>query len=256
MVIDSKPGVMSNDLYSSDDELELRKNLYKLFSETPVPPAQIMSNLGLFFDSKILSRILYMNFIYEKILSTQGVVMEFGTNWGQNTSLFSLLRSIYEPFNRHRKIIGFDTFSGFPNIDKKDGNSNLMKKGNLTLPDGYADYLSKILENQEKLNPLSHIKKHELCVGDASVELEKYLKREPHTIIALAYFDFDIYEPTKKCLELIKDRITKGTVLAFDELNDPDSPGETTALKEVFGLQNISLRKYQYCSRVSYFILE
>jgi len=36
--------------------------------------------------------------------------------------------------------------------------------------------------------------------GDASVEM-KYLYDNPETIIALAYFDFDLYQPTKKCLE-------------------------------------------------------
>jgi hypothetical protein len=72
----------------------------------------------------------------------------------------------------------------------------------------------------------------------------------------LAYFDFDLYKPTKECLEAIKPRLTKGSVVAFDELNDPDSPGETLALMEVFGLENITLKRYPYASRVSYFIVE
>ena len=114
----------------------------------------------------------------------------------------------------------------------------------------------KILNIHETLNPLSHIVKNEICEGDASIELEKYLDREKHTIIALAYFDFDLYEPTKKCLELIKDRITKGTIIGFDELNDPDSPGETLALMETIGLKNIKLKRYSHCSRVSYFEVE
>ena len=70
------------------------------------------------------------------------------------------------------------------------------------------------------------------------------------------YFDFDIYKPTKDCLDLIASRLTKGSVIGFDELNDPDSPGETTALMETFGLRNISLKRYRYASRVSYFIVE
>ena len=42
---------------------------------------------------------------------------------------------------------------------------------------------------------------------------------------------------------------------SFDELNDPDSPGETTALMESFGLRNVSLKRYRYASRVSYFVV-
>ena len=45
-------------------------------------------------------------------------------------------------------------------------------------------------------------------------------------------------------------------MIGFDELNDPDSPGETLALMEVIGLNNISLKRFKYTSRVSYYIVE
>ena len=41
--------------------------------------------------------------------------MEFGVEWGSTLSLLIKLRSIHEPYNYSRKIIGFDTFSGFTN---------------------------------------------------------------------------------------------------------------------------------------------
>ena len=89
-----------------------------------------------------------------------------------------------------------------------------------------------------------------------SFELEKYLDENKHTIVALAYFDFDLYDPTKRCLELIKPRLTKGTILGFDEVNDPDSPGETLAVMEALGLNNIRLKRFPYASRVSYCIID
>jgi hypothetical protein len=39
-------------------------------------------------------------------------------------------------------------------------------------------------------------------------------------------------------------------------LNDPLDPGETIALIEVYGLNNIRLKRYPYTSRVSYFVNE
>ena len=57
-------------------------------------------------------------------------------------------------------------------------------------------------------------------------------------------------------MELIKDRITKGSVIGLDEVNDPDSPGETKALMEAFGLKNIQLKRFPVASRVSYFVVE
>lgn len=248
-----KTGVKS---YSSSEEENNRENLTDLFKKSPIPDDQIFSNLGLFLNSKDLSRILFMDFIYRQIIDVQGVVMDFGTRWGQNMALFASLRGIYEPFNRHKRIIGFDTFEGFPKLSPKDGGSDLMKLGNVSVTSKFEDYLDKIMQSHENGNPLSHIKKYDIIKGDSSLTIRKYFKANPETIIALAYFDFDIYLPTRDCLEAIKPRLTKGSVLAFDELNDHDSPGETAALMEVFGLNNIKLKRHQYTSRTSYFVIE
>jgi len=242
--------------YSSDQEIENRQKLLDLLKNCPIPEEQLISNLGLFLNSKNLSRILFMDHVFKIIVDVPGVIFEFGTRWGQNMALFSSLRGIYDPFNRHRKIVGFDSFTGFPEISRKDGKSDMMLKGNLTLTKDYFEYLTKIMEYHELENPLSHIKKYELIKGDASLEITKYFKKYPETILALVFFDFDIYKPTKKCLQVIKPHLVKGSVLAFDELNDPDSPGETLALNEVFGLNNIRLKRYKLTSRTSYFIVE
>jgi hypothetical protein len=242
--------------YSSGEEAQARDGLYQLLSSSPIPSDQLLANLGLFLDSKHLSRLLFMDFLYRQIIEVQGSIVELGTRWGQNAALFAALRGIYEPFNRHRRLIVFDTFTGFPALSSFDGDSDLMKVGQLATSAGYPEYLGRILAAHEALNPISHIKKHDICVGDAMVTLPEYLKRAPETIIALAYFDFDLYEPTKKCLEIIRPRLVKGSVLGFDELNDPDSPGETQALIEAFGLNNIRLRRFPHASRVSYFVVD
>lgn len=242
--------------YSSDHEIKIRQEIVELLKNCPIPDDQLMSNLGLFLNSKNLSRILFMDHIFKLIIDIPGAVFEFGTRWGQNIALFSALRGIYDPFNRHRKIVGFDTFSGFPEISPKDGSSEMMYKGNLTLTKDYFKYLTKIMEYHEKENPLSHIKKYELITGDANLEIDKYLKEHPETIVALAFFDFDIYKPTLECLQTIKPHLVKGSILGFDELNDADSPGETLALDEVFGLNNIRLKRSKFTSRTAYFVVE
>lgn len=242
--------------YKSDHETKIGQEIVELLKSCPIPKEQLISNLGLFLNSKDLSRILFMDHIFKQIIDVPGAVFEFGTRWGQNVALFSALRGIYDPYNRHRKIVGFDTFSGFPEVDSKDGNSEMMKKGNLTLTENYYKYLTKIMEYHEQESPLQHIKKFELIKGDSSVEIVRYLKKYPETIVALAFFDFDIYKPTLQCLKAIKPHLVKGSILGFDELNDPDSPGETLALEEVFGLNNIKLKRHKYTSRTSYFVVE
>ncbi len=245
------------ELYPSAEEDIIRKDFFKHFKNCPIPEDGILQNLGLFLSSKNLSRILFMNHVYQQIVNVQGVVMEFGTRWGQNISLFSALRGIYEPFNRKRKIIGFDTFTGFPHVSELDNKeSRVVKEGNLTCTPNYVDYLDGIMAYQEADNPISHIKKYEIVVGDVCESIGEYMEHYPETIVALAYFDVDLYWPTKKSLEAIRNRVVKGSVLVFDELNDHDCPGETIALQEVFGLNNIRLKRLPYVSQTSYFVVE
>lgn len=242
--------------YSSPEEQDARSALLGNFRECPIPDDEIMSNLGLFINSKNLSRIMFMDMMYRKIVDVHGSVMDFGTRWGQNAAIFTALRGIYEPFNRHRRVIACDTFSGFPSVASEDGPSDSMRVGNLAVSADYAAYLEKILENQERDNPAGHIRKFDIVAGDTTKELPKYLEEHPETIVALAYFDFDLYEPTKVVLEMIKDRLVKGSVVGFDELNDPDSPGETIAVAEVLGLNNVRLQRSPFTSRTSYFVVE
>lgn len=242
--------------YDNQEERDARNQMLNMLEQAPMPKDQLLSNMGLFLNSKNVSRILFMDHIYKQVVDVPGVVMEFGVRWGQNMSLFAALRGIYEPFNRHRKIIGFDTFEGFPSVAEQDGESDMIYQGNLAVTENYDQYLSQVMQCQENDNPLAHITKFEICKGDATSQLTEYLQRNTETIVGLAYFDLDLYEPTKHCLELLKPRLVKGSVLGFDELNDPDSPGETIALLESFGLNNIRLKRYRYASRVSYFIVE
>ncbi len=243
-------------VYSNNKEVDSQSQIVRSLRNCPIPDDEILENLGLFLTSKNLSRIFFMEHIYKQIVEVPGVVMEMGTRFGNNISLFSAFRSMYEPFHRHRKIIGFDTFDGFPEVTPEDGKSDLMEKGNLKVGEGYYEYLDNLMKQRELNEPLSHIKKYRLIRGDAIIELAKYLDENPQTIISLMYFDFDIYKPTRECLKMVKSYLTKGSILAFDELNDDDSPGETQALREVIGLNNVSLKRLSNVARSSYFVVE
>jgi len=245
-----------HDFNQTNKEMSRRERLSSLFENCPISKDELLSNLGLFISKTEFSRIIYMHELYKKALGVHGVVMEFGVRWGQNLALFETFRGIYEPFNMNRKIIGFDTFEGFPSVDDKDGNSDLVSVGAFSVAEKYEEYLSALLDVHGEEGAIPHKKKYELVKGDASVQVEKYLDEHPETIISLAYFDFDIYAPTKACLEAIKSHITKGSVIAFDELNYPEFPGETVALKEVFGLDKCRLIHTPYSSSRSYFIVE
>jgi len=240
---------------SSQSEKDLQAQFVKLLKAAPLPDDELLPNIGLFLSSKALSRVLFFHEIYKKILNTHGVVMEFGVRWGQTLSLLAALRGIYEPFNRHRKIIGFDTFAGFKGMSEKDGALCKTVDGSFSVSENYEQYLGQILGLQEALNPISHLKKFELVSGDATETIPAYLTRQPETLVSLAIFDFDIYKPTKAALEAIKPYLFKGSVLVFDELCDDIFPGETVALREVFDTTSLRVERLPITARVSYVVL-
>jgi hypothetical protein len=248
--------VISMVRFSTDEEDSDRRNLASSLRTCPISDDELVENLGLFLNSKHLSRILFMDHLYKATVGLHGVIMDFGTRWGQNMALFSGLRGIYEPFNRNRKIVGFDTFEGFLKTTPEDGGSEMMVKGKYGVSGGYEEFLARILDIHERSNPLAHVRKYDIRKGDAAVELSKYLEQSPETIVSMAYFDMDLYEPTKECLLAIKDHLTKGSVIGFDELNAPECPGETLALKEVFGLDRYKIQRLPMTSRTSYIVID
>ena len=240
---------------SNIDQIVARQKLVELFSDTPLPPDQLLVNLGLYIRSGAFARLLFLDELYKQILRIPGDVVEFGTWWGQSLVTFLNLRAVYEPYSA-RKIIGFDTFTGYPDLSDRDRPSETIKIGGYTVSRDYKDYLTQLLEYHEAENVLSHIKKFELVSGDAAETAPAYFKTRPEAIVALAFFDLALYRPTKLALEAIKDRLVKGSILAFDELNDADYPGETEAVREVLGFQSYPFRRSHYLPARTYIVIE
>ena len=237
-------------------EIEQRQQLVRLLKSCPIPDRELLSNLSLFLTRQNLSQLLFLREMYERILPVHGVIFEFGVRWGRNLCAYEALRGIYEPFNHNRKIVGFDTFRGFPSVSAQDGAGAVIEPGAYDVGEDYEKYLAQVLDIHEQESPIAHIRKYELVKGDASVTISDYLKARPETIIALAYFDFDVYEPTKACLEAIRPHLTKGSVIGFDEINNATFPGETLALKEVLGLDAYRIRHSPFSPTQSYLIIE
>jgi hypothetical protein len=191
-------------------------------------------------DRLNLSRILYYDRLYQKIVGVPGVILELGVQWGSTLSLFTNLRGIYEPYNHSRRIIGFDTFAGFPSVSEHDGDASRV--GDYSVRAGHEQLLDEILSIQGALNPVPHISKHQLVRGDLRETLPRWLDDNPHAIVSMVIFDVDLYEPTFIGLEAIIPRLTKGSLLVFDELNAEAFPGETRALDASVGLQNLRLQ--------------
>lgn len=217
---------------TSNTQKNNRERLYDLYKNSPIPTDEMLINTGLYTRSSALSKMLFLNEIYEKITDLPGNMLVFGTWWGQDVVLLHNLRAIHEPYNFTRKVIGFDTFTGYPTLSDKDQLSDTLKEGSYTTSKNYIDHLTDLLNYHERENILSHINKFELVQGDIIETLPDYYKNNPHELISLIYIDVALYEATHSILKNCMPHLIKGSVIVFDELNAKEYLGETIALKE------------------------
>ena len=241
---------------ASEAQLENRARLVELFRTTPLPVEELLVNLPLYMRSSAIAKLLYVNELYELIVRQPGVIMEFGVWWGANLTLFESLRAVHEPYNYARRIIGFDTFDGYPSVSEEDGGDELASVGQYAVGSEYLAHLHEVLEYHRRENPMSHLPRFEIVAGDATETFVAYLERHPETIVALAYFDMQLYEPTKRCLEAIRPHLARGSVIAMDELNAAEFPGETVAFREVFGLDRYRLQRSRFLPDRTYLVVD
>lgn len=251
-----EPGETRISTAASEAERELRRRGTERLKRTPIPDEELLGQLGLYLPRQTLSRILFMHELYALILGVPGVVLELGVRFGQNLALWSAFRGMYEPYNHTRRLVGFDTFEGFPRVSGEDGDAEVAAPGAYGVPEGYEDHLRELLRDHEEASPVSHLRRFELIRGDAVETVPAYLRERPETLVALAYFDFDLYEPTRAALEAIRPHLVRGSVLAFDQLNSRTFPGETRAVAEVLGLATLSLVRSQHAAQACYAVLD
>ena len=240
---------------ASEEKKTVRQQLMRLWSERPMPDDQLLTNLGLYMRSSALAKIFFLQEIYLQMLDIPGCILTLGTWWGQDLIVFENLRAIYEPYNYNRSIIGFDTFTGYQAPSAKDKSSAVVSEGNYSTSDQYDKYLEALMSYHEQENVMAEVKKHRILKGDVQVTVPQFLDENPQVLIALAYFDFATYEPTRASLKAILPRLVKGSVLAFDELNSSSYPGETEAVLEVLELKQYTIKRSKFLPDRSYLIV-
>ena len=214
--------------FSNKESLEARKEIFKLMNDFSWDDSEKERSLGLFLRGSLLARIIATQELYLKIVDLPGTIFDVGTWRGQTAVLCENFRAIYEPLNFRRKIVGFDTFDGYPDFSKKDKPLRFQKKG--TYQAGgidYVEYLKKLICLHEKSNAMGHNhNKHEIIVGNTKETIPLYFKDNPHSLISLAFLDLNSYESTYDALTHIYPKIVPSGIIAFWQLQNHEVHGE------------------------------
>jgi len=221
----------------------------------------MQKNFELFAHRRHLARFICRYELFMKILGMEGSIIECGVYKGDGILAFAKLSEIFEPYAIKRKIIGFDTFKGFIDVkNNKDLNKKIknesLKKGRFNIKDSEYKQILNSIKNFDKERYLKNYNKIELIKGDAIKTIPKYIKDNGHLVVALLFIDFDLYEPSKIALKNFLPRMHKGSIIAFDEINNPGWKGETLALiEEVQDLKKYKIQKFHFDSNISYLVL-
>lgn len=173
-------------------------------------------------------------FTYELLKKTKkvpGHIAEFGCWKGSNLMFLAKIKYLLEPHS-HKKIIGFDNFSGLPKSSKIDGKYASSQTGNYCGDETILKAAIELFNYEDTV---------ELVIGDAIKTIPKYMESNKELILSFAYIDFDLYEPCKSALKMINDSLSVGGIIAFDEAITKEWPGETLAMKEF-----LKYTKHQY----------
>ena len=235
--------------HESEQERDVRTRLTRLLTETPIPPEYLIDNLAVYLRRFQLADLLSMDALYRMVPEVPGVIMEFGVLHGRHLAALTALRGVYEPYNPLRRIIGFDSFTGLAGVLDVDRASPSAVEGRFAVPPDEVGHLREVLAAHEAGEPFGHVQRSFVVPGDVRETVPKYLADNPETVVALAYFDLDLYEPTRDTLQALRPHLTRGSILAFDEMAHPKWPGETIALREVLGLDDVRLRQLTVAGR-------
>jgi hypothetical protein len=241
-------------------DLDARSALEAYFNDSPGSATEKIENFAKYVPRQNLARFLARYELFRRVLDVQGSIVECGVLFGGGLLSFAKLSTILEPYNFQRRVIGFDTFAGFPSIDAADRAGKAERKSAHLTKAGFAatgayDDILKAVEIYDLSRFLNHFPKVEVVKGDFEVTAKQYLKDHPHLVVSLLYLDFDIYRPTKLALELFLPRVPKGGVVVFDELNEEAFPGETIAVLEAMKLNTLRVRRFEFEPRMSYAVI-
>lgn len=236
-------------------EREAGANYARIFSQCLDSTEIKLENFPKYIRRQDLTHLLARYEIFKKSLEIKGSIVECGVFRGFGLMAWANFSAVLEPTNLTRRIYGFDTFGGFPSVTKKDLN-RVRSAGKTDLNSNSYDELHELIKVYDSNRFLGHVSKIELIRGNATETIPAFVEKNPHLVVSLLFLDFDLYEPTKVAIEQFVPRMPRGSIIAFDELDNPIWPGETLALLDTLGINRLKLERIEWDPYIAYAVVE
>lgn len=233
------------------NERQVGPNIERIFLECLDSVETKLENFPKYVRRQHLKRFLVRYELFKRVLLLKGSIVECGVYRGFGIMSWAKLSAMLEPENLTRRIYGFDTFSGFPSVGEKDRSHVRTAVAGELAADSYSE-LQSLIREYDADRFLGHVGKVELIRGDLTQTLPEFFASRQHVLVSLLFLDVDLYEPTKVAIEQCLPRMPKGSIIAFDELDNPLWGGETRALLDTLGPGRVRLERFEWDPYVAY----
>jgi len=213
-----------------------------------LPIDEIVDNFPLFVRRIGLAKFIAHVMLFREIVDLPGSIVECGVFKGASLLTFVKLVEVLCPGDSLKRVIGFDTFSGFVSLAPEDGAPDESRRkvvGGWNAGD-FLPTLERVIDVTQHDSMVPRVKRVELVKGDIRVTVPQYVKEHPGLRICLLHLDVDLYEPTLAALEHLYPLVVPGGIVVLDEYAMPGFPGETAAFDRYFGDEAPKLVKFPF----------
>src|SRR5207244_11744716 len=152
-------------VYRTEQENNVGSEIEQIFQDCADPVEVRLENFPKYVRRQYLKRFLAMYELFKLALPVKGSIVECGVFRGFGIMSWAKLSTILEPENLTRRIYGFDSFAGFPEVSEKD-KSGFARASRGDLYAASYDELQALIEQYDRDRFLGHIPKVELVKGD------------------------------------------------------------------------------------------
>lgn len=189
--------------------------------------------------------------LFKLVMDRPGDIVEGGVLKGAGVLYWAKLIEIFNPQSR-RKVIGFDTFEGYPEDSSAQHDKNTAQAFAQEQIQDKVDVSRASIMQVAQQQGLAH--RIELVKGDASQTVSAYVAQHPGFRVALLNLDFVLYEPTHAVLKNLYPLVVNGGIVALDEYAVKGF-GESDAVDEVLKDESVAMLSFFWAkSPTAYFV--
>ena len=245
--------------YPSTGEDGYYAKLQKIIDKYPHDLRHYLDLFTVYTNRRSFIRQLAHYELFKLTVDLPGHYADFGVYFGKSYFSWHKFLEVFTPTATHKKVIGFDTFQGFPGLAPEDGASDASIQkdtGGLSSASFLAEFRELLdLHNGDAVLPVG---RGTIVQGDVCKTFPQWLEENPDARFCLCNLDMDIYEPTAIVLAGAWDRLVPGGVLILDEYATSKWPGETKAWDDFAAARglNVALKRFAFANAPGAYVIK